>query len=1485
MPRLRSFRSELRMDEDYEAQLLSSELSDSNLLETALRSTIAATTNVPSVPTQHTKAVASRIETSSENTIATSSAMLVDSGTGPDSTNVGNKQVQTVITMGNESVVPSSNVLHASKINDPISGQTLNLQAAIDCGLIDVKSFKFTDPQTGQGMSLEDAVAKGLVSADLVKHLQQNSGLKDPVTGRELTLKEAMQKGFVDTQTGRIIDPRTGKSMSVTEASQCGLINDNVEDMLSYKSISTSSSSQSRGFYGVDNLQDTNISWTLSEAVQKGLIDTDTGKFIDPISKNHMSITEAIERRLLDGKSKDIVHPITGELISLQEAIDQHVIDPTAGCFIDLKTGEDISLSEALNKSLLKKPSTLYRVMSEGLLDTDGNVKEAETGKKLSLLEAIQKGILDTEMKCILDPTTDEMLSLSEAMKRGLISPSGQYVDPKTGRRMSIQDAVNKGLAQIISEDVSIAASGVKDTIIDENLSLMEAINSGCLDIKSGMFVNKQTGKRIPLEEAVRQGLINKDLKSQLRGDSGITDKYGKGLTVLEAIQQNMFNPTTGEVYNPNTGQFISLEEAISAALLTPNQAKTLLDLTSPIVATTTITTDITPSKSLNPLQLIPDPSKHPVSVSDALNQGLLDESNQSFTDPNTGRMMPIENAINQGLITLSSQWPDNTDSGALENQNGNSETQLENDGRIIPNGEGEKMLHPIPTHMKLETSDSFVEDIEGGTRTVTHHDKTQYHAEKLNGGYKATSVQEASLTQLCETRRVNITSDMTWPVTLQNAIGSGMVDAVEGMFLEPQTSERLSLHQAILRSYIIPTSATFKDPVNSSQCNIEEAIDEKYITDKAQYYSRSSRKHLNLEELIKRDIIVFSELQQNKPGNMSVIAETRNLVVDSVVDPRTGEVIDTDEAADRGLIDIKQGIFTDPRNGDIMSISEAIEKGFLKTNTEQSRKLVSKTAVKEVKTFTITGAVDPNTGEVVDVNTAVKAGIIDQANGLYHGKDELDNPISISISDAIKRGYVIADKGIVSKDVTAVKEAPYLRETQSFTIKGLIDPTSGKEITVSEAIKLGVLDQQNGLYVNPQTGETIVITEAVKAGLIFADVSESSQATHEPSDNKITSSRHTVMTLESVIDPISGKNISVQDAIQRGLLDLENGTFKDPITNTIMSIDEAIKLGFLKTKLGEPELQSGKRERLNSLHIDDDLDAQEDMAVEEIREETKKFEISGVTDPITGKMIDLNEALLKGIVNEEQGIFKNPQTGVTMPITEALNQGLIVGQLESKVNEREVFKSSIVASHIPSNVQIVGVFNPISKQFVSPSIALKMNLIDQDKSTYFDISNDNKLPINEAIKRDLVKVEPKDKRASYDNATEETQNKPKDDIVTLTFQSTKKNDSNVDRLTIEDPLELNMQTIADSSPEPMSFENAVKLGLYDVTTRMFRDPVTGKTMSLNDAVAQGLIDPCLPALRDIRTGTVINLEDAIKRNLVTKTGELYYFVFYIFIT
>lgn len=67
---------------------------------------------------------------------------------------------------------------------------------------------------------------------------------------------------------------------------------------------------------------------------------------------------------------------------------------------------------------------------------------------------------------------------------------------------------------------------------------------------------------------------------------------------------------------------------------------------------------------------------------------------------------------------------------------------------------------------------------------------------------------------------------------------------------------------------------------------------------------------------------------------------------------------------------------------------------------------------------------------------------------------------------------------------------------------------------------------------------------------------------------------------------------------------------------------------------------------------------------------------------PETDEMIPFNDALDTGLIDEKKGVYRDPVTGHELPITEALNRGIIVGQMMSHT-ETELLRSTYKAVEV----------------------------------------------------------------------------------------------------------------------------------------------------------------------------------------------------------
>jgi hypothetical protein len=220
---------------------------------------------------------------------------------------------------------------------------------------------------------------------------------------------------------------------------------------------------------------------------------------------------------------------------------------------------------------------------------------------------------------------------------------------------------------------------------------------------------------------------------------------------------------------------------------------------------------------------------------------------------------------------------------------------------------------------------------------------------------------------------------------------------------------------------------------------------------------------------------------------------------------------------------------------------------GVLKVGDSQSYNIISKT-----ESLVISSVFDHQLNTYIDPNSAIRKKILDPYHGLY-----LNNLTqqSISIDDAMNKNLIIVqqqsshsnnnqhnDKYVISTSL--------IRETRSYHLLGVRDYISNKELSVQEAIRLGILDKQNGQYINKKTNEILSISEAIAQGHIRAQplpVESSSGSTTTATNTQETIGstnvkRGTVKetktyTLKSAIHPKTRKEIPIRQGINKKIL------------------------------------------------------------------------------------------------------------------------------------------------------------------------------------------------------------------------------------------------------------------------------------------------------------------------------------------------------------
>lgn len=109
---------------------------------------------------------------------------------------------------------------------------------------------------------------------------------------------------------------------------------------------------------------------------------------------------------------------------------------------------------------------------------------------------------------------------------------------------------------------------------------------------------------------------------------------------------------------------------------------------------------------------------------------------------------------------------------------------------------------------------------------------------------------------------------------------------------------------------------------------------------------------------------------------------------------------------------------------------------------------------------------------------------------------------------------------------------------------------------------------------------------------------------------------------ISAVIDPKTKQKISLSQALAKGIINAEFGTYNNLETGEFMPIAKAMAMGLISVEFTNA---------LSNGHLENGIMPQNSL-------ETKSFAITGVIDPKTGETISVKEAISAGLIDLKNG-------------------------------------------------------------------------------------------------------------------------------------------------------------------------------------------------------------------------------------------------------
>ena len=634
-------------------------------------------------------------------------------------------------------------------------------------------------------------------------------------------------------------------------------------------------------------------------------------------------------------------------------------LDWTQGRVRDRKTGEDVTVEEALRR---------------GLIEIDwhkGTVRDSLSGKTLTAKDATREGLIDSHICHLIETRMKQLKSvagpvtLNEAATKGLlIIPLGRIRNPATGQRMTVEEAIDTGF---LDPNRSI----IIDPATGERITLTDGIQRGIFNPHSGDVRNTATGQTMTLTEFTLEGLIP---------ELGLKDK--KAITLEEAIKKGYVNTKTGMFKNPTTGVIMEVDKAIEMGFLTVKEE----------------TVKVTKKKTKVIRQGIP--------LDVAFEKGLVDSKRGTFKDPNTGEVMSLAAAITYGYIRA----PRRESSSDLGDVEGIDFEEALKDGLIdVKNNTFTEPITDVLMPLDAAIRKGFVTLPEGGVsvevREQVEEQLTRSQEEHLTST-TTTSVRERSLSQerleaqadgddILEITKITETVSRLVPgehgLPMSIATDQSLFNARTGRFSNQDTGRTISLEEAIRDKLLDPRSAQYTDPTTGTTLDLQECIESGIMDVYGNLTDTHTGARICYHDAVKKGMVVDVAILEEPKMKQTVTTETTKLVVHDVEHPVTKMGLKLQRAIDQGVIDVTAGIYRNPKTKDAVRLNVAYEEGLIRgevIDVFKTKEEIITSVTKEQKLVTLTPddtmVVEPGTNNFISMEEAKGKGIIDEESGLY---------------------------------------------------------------------------------------------------------------------------------------------------------------------------------------------------------------------------------------------------------------------------------------------------------------------------------------------------------------------------------------------------------------------------------------------------------------------------------------------------------------------
>ncbi|KAH8867327.1 Plectin [Schistosoma japonicum] len=1298
---------------------------------------------------------------------------------------------------GWDSDMLSSDGVRSGEVSVLPDQRGLQLCEAIEAGLVDTESGLVRDPSSGEVLTLTQAVNSGVISGE-------RSLVRDPKSGRLESLGKLMLTGLL-APAGLIalaVDSMSSRPVGVVCPSTDAL--EPVVDV----SVGRLSEMGSVGGAG-DSL--------CVDGVDTGVVDLKSGQRESSIrpsdlmmgdvrvgERGEMSLSP--EMRLVHGGDVESEGVVSSEMVSdfgvsggevAEGDVKRGVMLTSEGVLSPIVDGVVMSVDSTIVSEQLSDMTERRGVDSgwdSDMLSSDG-VRSGEVSvlpdqRGLQLCEAIEAGLVDTESGLVRDPSSGEVLTLTQAVNSGVISG---VVDLKSGQRESSIRPSDLMMGDVrvgergemsLSPEMRLVHGGDVESegVVSSEMVSDFGVSGGEVaegDVKRGVMLTSE-GVLSPIVDGVVMSVDSTIVSEQLLSDmterrdvdsgwdSDMLSSDGvrsgevsvlpdqRGLQLCEAIEAGLVDTESGLVRDPSSGEVLTLTQAVNSGVISGERSL----VRDPKSGRLESLGKLMLTGLLAPAGLIAlavdSMSSRPVGVvcpsTDAL---------EPVVDVSVGRLSEMGSVGGAG----DSLCVDGVDTGVVDLKSGQRESSIRPSDLMMGDVRVGERVHGGDVESEGVVSSEMVSDFgvsggevaEGDVKRgvmLTSEGVLSPIVDGVVMSVDSTIVSE-QLSDMTERRGVDSgwDSDMLSSdgvrsgevsvlpdqrgLQLCEAIEAGLVDTESGLVRDPSSGEVLTLTQAVNSGVISGERSLVRDPKSGRLESLGK---------------------LMLTGLLAPAGLIALAVDSMSSRPVGVVCPSTD-ALEPVVDVSVGRLSEMGsvggagdslcvDGVDTGVVDLKSGqressirpsdlMMGDVRVGERGEMSLSPEMRLVHGGDVESEGVVSSEMVSD---FGVSG------GEVAEGD--VKRGVMLTSEGVLSPIVDgvvmsVDSTIvSEQLSDMTERRGVdsgwdsdmLSSDGVRSGEVSVLPDQRGLQLCEAIeaglvdTESGLVrDPSSGEVLTLTQAVNSGVISGERSLVRDPKSGRLESLGKLMLTGLL-APAGLIALAVDSMSSRPVGVVCPSTDALEPVVDVSVGRLSEMGsvggagdslcvDGVDTGVVDLKSGQRESSIRPSDlmmgdvrvgergeMSLSPEMRLvhggdveseGVVSSEMVSDfgvsggEVAEGDVKRGVMLTSEGVLSPIVDGVVMSVDSTIVSEQLSDMTERRRGvdsgwdsdmlssdgvrsgevsvlpdqRGLQLCEAIEAGLVDTESGLVRDPSSGEVLTLTQAVNSGVISGE------------------------------------------------------------------------------------------------------------------------------------------------------------------------------------------------------------------------------